>query len=439
MAPGGGLERTDEQAYSAPRVAQGDIILAVGNGTCLSHTVVRSEVAIGRDSGCDFVIAHPSLSRRHAVLRVDSTLTVQDLGSTNGTQVDGRVVRGGEPVAVDPTTGFSILPYMFVVIPCAAESDRPRAGGSPLRIDDPTVHGASSLVRQFAQTDVNVLIVGETGVGKEVLASSVHELSGRRGPFIQLNCAALSETLLESELFGHERGAFTGAIAAKTGLIEAAAGGTFMLDELGELPLGTQAKLLRAVERREVLRLGATRPVAVDVRVIAATNRDLTAEVARGAFRADLFYRLDGVTIAIAPLRERHGAILPLALSFIEAARMRTPGPTQLSSDAAKALEAHAWPGNVRELKAVIQRAVVLAGPAEISAAHLMFAPSSGIARVSSGSFDVPAHDEDRARVIDALERCAGNQTRAARLLGISRTTMITKLRIYKIPRPTER
>ncbi len=441
--------QTPLHAFDAKASADADLLLAVGNGQFLSHRIAGTAVVIGREPGCDFVIDHPSLSRRHARLVLAEPPSVQDLGSTNGTRLAGATLHGGEPVALTGPGSFEIGPFTFVLVTRAGGVPSVRTGRELLRIVDPTPAAIPPLVREFAASDVNILITGETGVGKEVLASTLHELSGRAGPLVSINCAALSESLLESELFGYERGAFTGAVAQKAGLVEAAAGGTLLLDEIGELPLATQAKLLRVIERREVMRLGSTRTVAIDVRFLAATNRDLAAEVARGTFRGDLFFRLDGVTLTIAPLRERRGQVAPLALQFLEAVNRKRGRSTGLGADALVALEAHAWAGNVRELKAVVERAAVLAGAGEIAARHLMFAPSAPVAAevapVSAVAPDEgdatdtlgPEQRADRARVLEALERCAGNQTQAAKQLGISRTTMITKLRIYKIRGPS--
>ncbi|MBL9013342.1 MAG: sigma 54-interacting transcriptional regulator [Myxococcales bacterium] len=423
----------------------------------ITHGIPDSGVVIGRAPECDLVLDHRAFSRRHAVLRRVPALTVQDLGSTNGIRINGRVQRGGDPVPLAPGESFHIGPFSFLVVDAqAAEPSTDRTGRDRLLVEDPTVTGVSPLVVEVAKSGINVLVQGETGVGKEVLASSLHQLSGRTGPLLSINCATLSESLLESELFGHEKGAFTGAVGVKAGLLEAAEGGTVFLDEVGEMPLSLQAKLLRAVEAREVRRLGSTRSIPVDVRIIAATNRDLAEESAAGRFRPDLFFRLDGVSLRIPPLRERKHAIGPLALTFIDEVARRI-GRTDLRAtpELLVALASHDWPGNVRELKAVIERAVLLARGAQLGSRHLAFAsdpkarpaPVAAAPSAAATVASVPAVSEvpefldaeqraDRARVIAALEECAGNQTRAAKRLGIARTTLVNKLALYRIPRP---
>jgi DNA-binding NtrC family response regulator len=443
----------------------GDLLLVAGDGQFSTHELTGDDVVIGRGEGCDVVIDHKALSRRHAVFRPGSPPTIQDLGSTNGTYVGGALRHGGDPVPLSKGDGFRIGPFSFVIVGRAGvEKSVSLTGKDLLRVIDPTPAAIPGLVRDFAASDACVLILGETGVGKEVLASTIHQLSNRPGALTRINCAALSESLLESELFGHEKGAFTGASVQKIGLLESAHGGTVFLDEIGEMPLSIQAKLLRAVEHREILRLGSTRPISIDVRFIAATNRDLPAEVAAGRFRRDLYFRLDGVTLVIPPLRERRGLIGPLALRFLESARPGG-GKPKLSADVLAALEAHTWPGNVRELKAVIERAVVLARGGDLTAKHLAFGRKEGLsdsqppyvpasqppavpASVPPGQIGAaPGADPalagldaeqlaDRDRVLKALEECAGNQTRAAKKLGMSRTAFVTKLRIYRIPRP---
>jgi DNA-binding NtrC family response regulator len=263
----------------------------------------------------------------------------------------------------------------------------------------------------------------------------VHRLSGRSGPLQRLNCSALAPSLVESELFGHVKGAVTGATESRAGLLESAAGGTLFLDEIGELPEAVQAKLLRAIESKEVLRLGSTRPTRVDVRFISATHRDLASEIARGRFRADLFYRLDGLTLTIPPLRRRRDQIGRLALQFLREAHERHHGkkPQQVSPELLRQLQSYDWPGNVRELKAVVERAVLLARGGEVGPSHVRVSPMAPSAPAP------PPTDGDvgeKQRILDALEACAGNQTRAAQKLGMARSTLAVKLTLYRIPRP---
>ena len=445
-----------ERASAGPA----DFLLIAGRGTLATHALGRAELLIGRDPACDVVIDDPGLSRRHAVLRPGPPLTIQDLGSTNGVRIGEQVVRGGAPIALAPGASFHLGPFACMVTAggAAAAPSSGRSGVERLRIDDPTVDGLPPFVRDVAATRTSVLILGETGVGKDVLAESLHALSRRTGAMARINCAALAEPLIESELFGHERGAFTGAAATKVGLLESAEGGTVFLDEIGELPIGTQAKLLRAIEAREVVRLGATRPIKIDVRFVAATNRDLPAEIAARRFRQDLYYRLDGIALVIPPLRERRARIVPLATRFLaEACAQLGRPPLALSLELAAALEAHPWPGNTRELKAVIERGVLLARGGELGVRHLAIAPMAtsaapaapvapvvapadgGVAVDAAAAFLAalsPAERAERQRVVDALAQCGGNQSRAAQLLGVSRSTLVNRIKQYRIARP---
>jgi transcriptional regulator with PAS, ATPase and Fis domain len=276
--------------------------------------------------------------------------------------------------------------------------------------------------------------LGETGVGKEVAAVRVHEHSQRaKGPLVRVSCAAFPDNLLEAELFGYERGAFTGAMQAKAGLFEAGHGGTVFLDEIGEVSLSTQAKLLRVIEAREVQRLGALRPKPIDVRFVSATHRDVAGMVAAGTFREDLFFRLNGISVTLPPLRQRTDEILPLATAFARG--------TDIGAEAKEALIKHPWPGNVRELRNVMERAVVLSGGQRIESAHLQLAAPPARKAPPTLAAQPPGGDgsEERARIIAALEACAGNQTSAARLLGMSRRTLIYKLDELDIPRPRKR
>jgi len=351
---------------------------------------------------------------------------------------------------------------------------------------DPTMQRLYSLAERIADSTISVLVLGETGVGKEVLAETIHRLSPRRNqPFVKLNCAAFTETLLESELFGHERGAFTGAVAQKQGLLESADGGTVFLDEVGELGHSTQVKLLRVLEERKVLRVGSLKPKEIDVRFVAATNRDLEAEVAAGNFREDLFFRLNGIPLLIPPLRERPLEVEPLARALIAHICKKAGRPEpDLTQPAIDLLRRYSWPGNIRELRNVMERAVLLSGREPIALEHLPVekmvstlparsfrgslpppvppaprnAPSVPAPKTRPPDYEAtlpvprpttpPASGADanalksgvemveRDLIIRALEQCAGNQTQAAKLLGISRRTLVSRLEQYNLPRP---
>jgi DNA-binding NtrC family response regulator len=293
------------------------------------------------------------------------------------------------------------------------------------------------LARQFAPADASVLITGESGTGKEVVARYVHAASHRAsGPFVSLNCAAIPENLLESELFGHEKGAFTGAVARRIGKFEEASGGTLLLDEVTEMDPRLQAKLLRAIQEREIDRVGGTRPVPVDIRLIATSNRDMEQAVAEGRFREDLYFRLNVLTLQLPPLRRRRADIGPLAQHFIRkyaAANGRPPLP--LEPAALARLEAHGWRGNVRELENCLHRAVLLARGATITADDIVL---GGQRETTAGPAATPATaigrslaDVERDVIIDTLEHTAGNRTHAATILGISIRTLRNKLKQY--------
>jgi DNA-binding NtrC family response regulator len=425
-------------SYSTPVVSEAPsagaptVLLVAGEGRVTTYPVARGRLVIGRASDCDVRIAHAALSRHHAELVIGAAIGVRDLGSTNGTRVLGELRRAGAAIALPVGESFHIGPFSLVVLDHAAGAPASSSSGERLRVDDPSPAGVPAVVDEIARSSVSVLLLGETGVGKEVLAQTLHARSLRRGPLQRVNCASLTASLVEAELFGHDKGAFTGAVADRPGLLEAARGGTVFLDEIGELSEALQAKLLRAVEAREVIRIGGARPIAIDVRFIAATHRDLAADVAAGRFRRDLFYRLDGVSLRIPPLRERPDRIPELARQFAAAAQSgRAPA---LSHAVLAKLQAHAWPGNVRELKAVVERAVLLAGAGELRPSHVMLAAAPVEPVVAFPITDAQA--ADRAAILAALDACAGNQTRAARHLGVARSTLATKLALYRIPRP---
>jgi len=297
-------------------------------------------------------------------------------------------------------------------------------------------------VGRVAPSETTVLITGESGTGKEVVSSLIHQGSARADkPFVAINCAALPEQLLESELFGHEKGAFTGAVATKVGRIEQAAGGTLFLDEIAEMSPIVQAKLLRVLEQREFQRVGGTRSIKADVRIIAATNRDLTAAIARHAFREDLYYRLNVFQIHIAPLRERAEDILPLAEGFLtELGRSMGRPAAGISRDAREYLETYAWPGNARELRNAIERAILLCDGGLITRDHLPTAMAATPAREAAhGPRTVVPFPTDGMR-LDAVERnmvekalgqSKGNKSKAARLLGLTRAQLYTRLEKY--------
>jgi two-component system response regulator HydG len=306
------------------------------------------------------------------------------------------------------------------------------------------MRGVLRRVSAIAGTSSSVVIHGETGTGKEVIARLLHANSGRAAArFVALNVAALPGELLESELFGHVQGAFTGAVASTSGVFAAAHGGTLFLDEIGEMPLALQAKLLRALQDGEIRRVGDTRTTAVDVRVVCATHRDLRAAVVGGQFREDLYYRLKVFAVSVPPLRERTDDILPLARMFAEqlgAPDCRFGGPARA------ALVRHAWPGNVRELGNAVEHAVALARGEEIEPEHLpedVIAPAPamlhrGVAGATGAASALATHatlaEVEREHILRVLDACGGNQLEAARQLGIGRNTLWRKLRVYAAP-----
>ena len=301
------------------------------------------------------------------------------------------------------------------------------------------------LIELVAVSGLSIILLGETGVGKDVTAETIHARSPRaRGPFVRLNCAAVPEPLLESELFGHERGAFTGAVNSKPGLLETANGGTFLLDEVAEMPLATQAKLLRVLENREVRRVGGLEPRPIDLRFIAATNRNLAEHVADERFRRDLYYRLNGISIRIPPLRERLAEVGTLVQAFVAEACARSGKKAlPIDSNVLQLLRSQPWPGNIRELRNVVERAIVLCEDSVLRGEHIVLDNDEGFATGSPGSIlsqgadlrdDVAGYE--RARIVEALERAGGSQTRAAELLGISRRALVGRIATHGLPRP---
>ena len=443
-----------------PRV----LLIWQGGSTSLALPMEATTLSVGRSKAADLRVEHPSVSRQHVTLHVgapaddgERRLVVEDHGSSNGTRVNGRRMKAKAQLAIAPGDVVELGGAMLIVqrpgVMAPGVAMIPERS-APKERDDVVLASASMqrlyrMIDMVAQSRIHVLLRGETGVGKEVAAQAVHRRSPRGdAPFVALNCASLPENLLESELFGFQRGAFTGADRDKPGLIEGASGGTLLLDEVGELPLSTQAKLLRVIEARELRRLGSLEPRAVDVRFVSATNRDLERMVAEGRFRRDLFYRLNGIKLEIPALRERLDDIVPLAERFLaNAAREHGWSAPPVAEEAEGALLNHAWPGNIRELKNVMERALVMSQGATIEVQHLALeGAASDPPRRDAPSHASPGDDLkselaaiEKQRIIDALEQTGGNQTRAAELLGMSRRTFVKRLDEYGVPRPRKR
>ncbi|MCK9285136.1 MAG: sigma-54 dependent transcriptional regulator [Rhodocyclaceae bacterium] len=324
-----------------------------------------------------------------------------------------------------------------------------------LVVEDAATQQLLLLAARVARTDATVLLTGESGVGKEVFARYIHDQSARsRGPFVAINCAAIPDNLLEATLFGYEKGAFTGAQTAQAGKFEQANGGTLLLDEISEMPLGLQAKLLRVLQEREVERVGGKKPTALDIRVLATSNREMGDEVKRGRFREDLYYRLNVFPLQIPALRQRRNDILPLARHFL--ATHGGGRRVQLSSAAAAMIAAHEWPGNVRELENAMQRALILASDEVVDVGHLLLSAANGLSpnamplqavsvetagsreeAVAAASANM--RDLERQHILDTLAKVGGSRRKAVELLGISERTLRYKLAQYRAEGMLER
>jgi two-component system, NtrC family, response regulator AtoC len=404
----------------------------------------------------------------HALQAIDSGLRLGDLFAMYGPHeyevllpdsvadtcrdIGMRLKIALQSIGARPRIGISLYPQDGIsagaILAHACAQVR---GGGPsaddLVICEPVMQTLYQQAKRAAQSQATVLILGETGVGKDVLANYIQKGSARANkPYVTMNCAALPETLLESHLFGHEKGAFTGADKATKGLIEAADGGTLFLDEVGEMSLSMQAKLLRAVDKSEITRVGATASIKVNVRYIAATNRNLREEIEARRFREDLYHRLAVVELRVPPLSQRKSEIEPLARRFLLtlAAKEDREVP-DISAEAMALLLAYDWPGNVRELHNAVERSIVLCAGDTITPEHLpldKLAPAAGLPPKKPvdvfGVLSGIAEDAEAARqvILDALAKCAGNQTRAAKMLGTNRFALVRRLRELEIPRP---
>jgi two-component system, NtrC family, response regulator AtoC len=439
------MEPTDTSFVEATRSNTGTARLFIeepGRPPRVLELAPGDVARVGRATDIEIPLDDPRASRLHARIEFDGrAVTVVDLGSSNGTWLGDERVVGASPVP--PGALVRIGATHIVHVNHRGATTRPEthgpvvgdpASGLDIIAADPTTAQLFAMVRRFAASDLPVLIQGETGTGKEVVARALHRHSRRAGrPFVAVNCAALPESLAESELFGHERGSFTGAQARKPGLFEAADGGTLLLDEVGELSASNQARLLRVLQERAVHRVGALRPTPVDVRVLGATNRDLAVDVARGRFREDLYFRLNGVTLQVPPLRERPGDVLPLARRGLD----ERGGGYVLAECAVEALRAYPWPGNVRELRNAVECAAATAEGSEIRAEHLPPA-----VRRTTGATDETSplrarvDETERRTIVAALAANNNNQSRAARDLGISRRALIYKMERYGLKPP---
>jgi two-component system, NtrC family, response regulator HydG len=418
-----------------PLAAPASYVLTVIEGPDQGRTFTLgsaepSRVLLGQSPACDARLTDRQVSRRHAALEpVGQRLRLTDLGSSNGTFVDGIGIvevylRGGEIVRMG---GTALRVDRGAPTPAPATSSA--SGFGRVIGASPVMRRLYPLCERIAASTLPVVIEGETGTGKELLAEALHETGPRaQGPYVVFDCTAVPANLVESELFGHERGAFTGAVASRKGVFELAHGGTLLIDEIGDLEIALQAKLLRALERSEIRRVGSAQPLRVDARVIAATRRDLDHEVQAGRFRDDLFHRLAIARVELPPLRRRHGDIALLAAHFWREMGAREPLDTELL----KRFEDYAWPGNVRELRNTLARRIEL-GDFDVAGAGL--ADSAGGAGVRSLEIDeilaldlpfVPARarvveDFERRYVERALTRHGGNVSKAAAASGLAR------------------
>lgn len=406
-------------------------LVVVEGPSCGARVKIEGgKATVGSSSACTLALADRAVSRMHCELEVsESRIVIRDLGSTNGTFVGELSVRDADLLPgslVRAGTSAFRVEVEGQEKPVALSS---RESFGELAGKSLAMRAVYSMLERVAPTDATVLLTGETGTGKDVAARALHDESPRRaGPFVPVDCGAIPENLIESELFGHVRGAFTGAVQSRKGAFEEAHGGTLFLDEIGEMPVAMQAKLLRALESRSIRRVGATALVPVDVRIVAATHRSLARSVNEGTFREDLYYRLAVVEVTLPPLRARQGDVELLAQRFF---RKLAPPGTRLSSDTLRALSARSWPGNVRELRNHVERAVALGHVQDESApSSLSPAPEflpSGLESLVPLSLPLKEAREKWTEAFESiyvramLAETGGNVTRAAERAGVSR------------------
>jgi two-component system response regulator AtoC len=445
----------DETKKYSPEEEDLASILPVG--TCLTifnPTMMKiipmppgTKKVLGREKAVDIAMEDTKLSRQHAqFVKQDDKLILTDLGSTNGTFVNGERIYS--PTELSHGDEIRVGNSLINVIEVLPGEDRQRAGVPPREkpareefgeviIKDPCMLRIYEVASRIASSFSSVIVLGETGVGKEVIARHIHARSPfSKGPFVAINCSAIPENIAESELFGHEKGAFTGAAERKIGTVESADGGTLFLDEVTDLPAAIQPKLLRFLDHKTFTRLGGTKEVEVDVRLICATNKDMEKEVKRGNMRQDLYFRLNQFTLYVPPLRARPLEIAALAEHFIaKMAKKSGKKAPALTEEAVNYLMSTSWPGNIRQLRNVIERAVVFCEGSRITDAQLI-----AILREEAGEEGAPrsginekVQDFEMKTIVDALKACNANQTKAARMLGITRRTLIYRMKKYNI------
>ncbi|MEO0325059.1 MAG: sigma 54-interacting transcriptional regulator [Myxococcota bacterium] len=400
-------------------------------------------LTLGTAQGNDLVLGDPTVSRFHVeIARLPRGLTVRDLGSTNGTRVGSVQLREG---VVEPGAVLQLGASRIRVGEGPEEEVDLHEGDTlgGLRGSSPAMRRLMSRIEKAARTEASVLVVGESGTGKELIAEAVHTLGGRAaGPFVTVDCASMTPNLVASELFGHERGAFTGAERQRIGAFERALGGTLFLDEIGELPPELQPNLLGALERRRFRRVGGSKEIDVDVRVVAATNRDLRSEVNGGRFRLDLYYRLAVVTLQVPPLRDRPEDVELLVAHFLEEAGFRGAVGDLIEGDLLAQLRSHVWPGNVRELRNFVEATLAM-GEATFSPPPEAWEPESdeGPGIPLRAALERPYREArasilerfERAYVAHRLERTGGNVAQAAREAGMDRSHLFTLVKRHEL------